>query len=218
MGKKIYIQSIGRALNILEYISNNGNKCRIQDISNDLDLNNSTVHSIVSTLEQHGYIQRDSQSPKYSLGISTLKLCLSYTKDIINNGKIHDILSKITDVFNETTYFTIRVSDYYFYVDSISPNRTIKAKKVIGEFEDINSISAIGKVYRNFDIKNDILYEFDIEEIEEGMNCIAFPLIKNNGLIGVVGVNGPSGRCTKEKFIEKYNKTLQIINLLNIDL
>jgi DNA-binding IclR family transcriptional regulator len=218
MGKKIYIQSIGRALNILEYISNNGNNCRIQDISNGLDLNNSTVHSIVSTLEQHGYIQRDSQSPKYSLGISTLKLSLSYTKDIINNGNIHNLLSNVTDIFNETTYFTIRVSDYYYYVDSISPNRTIKAKRVIGEFENINSISAIGKVYKNFDIKSDVMYEFDIEEVEEGMNCIAFPIMKNNALIGVIGVNGPSGRCTKEKLIENYNKTLDIINLSNVNL
>ncbi len=216
MPKKPYIQSIGRALNILEYISTHGNYCRIQDISNSLGLNNSTVHSLVSTLEQHGYIQRDSQSPRYSLGISILKLSLSYTHHFMDDEKIRKLLTQITDIFNETSYFTIRVDDHYFYLGSVSPNRTIKAKEVSGEFEPISSASGIAKVYRNFDINNEIMYEFDIEEIEKGMNCIAFPVIKNNTLMGVIGINGPSSRCTKEKLIKGYNKSLTILDSLEL--
>ncbi len=215
MTKKVYIQSVGRALKILEYISYNGNNCRIQDISTDLNLNNSTVHSLVSTLEQHGYIQRDSQIPRYSLGVSILKLSLSYSTAFISNEKIHQILTQITEIFNETTYFAIRAKDNYFYVDSISPNRNIKAKQVIGEFGDINSISAIAKVFKNFNLNNEIMYEFDIEEIEEGMNCIAFPVVKNGNLLGVIGVNGPSSRCAKEKLIKGYNESLKILNSIN---
>lgn len=216
MSEKAYIQSVGRALNILEYISNNDNKCRIQDISNGLGLNNSTVHSLVSTLEQHGYIQRDTKSPRYSLGLSILKLSMAYTKDFISSEKIHLILSKITEVFNETTYFAIRAKDQYYYLDSISPNRNIKANEQIGTFENIDALSAIGKVFKNFNIDNEIYYEFDLEEIEEGMNCIAFPLIKNNDIVGVIGVNGPSSRCTKERLIEGYRKSIEILNSIDL--
>ncbi|MGL5428514.1 MAG: hypothetical protein ACRDAS_11440 [Cetobacterium sp.] len=45
-------------------------------------------------------------------------------------------------------------------------------------------------------------FALDLEEIEIGMNCIAFPILKNNKLLGVIGVGGPSSRLNLEKMMK----------------
>lgn len=205
MSEKKSIQSVERALCILDFICENGNKCRIQDISTSLNLNKSTVHSLVSTLEKKGYLQQDCKSPKYSLGLSVLKLGIIYNKDFLDKEKIHHLLVKLTETLNETSYFAVRIGNEYCYLDSVSPDRNISTNVIIGKFESVFSNSAIAKVFKSYDEGNCTPYELDLEEIEKGLNCIAFPLMINNNLVGSIAISGPASRCNKAFLINTLN-------------
>lgn len=69
LGKNI--QSVQRAIDILECFNENRTQLALSEISTMLNLNKSTVHGIINTLYNNGYIQQD-EDRKYLLGPAIL--------------------------------------------------------------------------------------------------------------------------------------------------
>ncbi|RZK13157.1 MAG: MarR family transcriptional regulator, partial [Flavobacterium sp.] len=53
------IQSLKRTFDILEYIATNGNLVRVNDISQALGLQKTTVHNFLTSLKELGYVEQD---------------------------------------------------------------------------------------------------------------------------------------------------------------
>jgi len=62
------IQSIGRAIEILSLFSFSQPRWGISEIASNVGLQKGTVHNIVSTLVQGGFLQQDNETRKYCLG------------------------------------------------------------------------------------------------------------------------------------------------------
>ncbi len=60
--------AIDKLFDIVECIHANGGKAKINKISSDLDLYKSTVHRILSTLKERGYVYQDSNDLSYGIG------------------------------------------------------------------------------------------------------------------------------------------------------
>jgi DNA-binding IclR family transcriptional regulator len=68
-------QLLDRAISILSYLGECGTSgARGSQLAEACDLNISTVHRILSSLEQHGYIQRDPRSKNFRLGLALFAL------------------------------------------------------------------------------------------------------------------------------------------------
>lgn len=215
MDSKKHIQSIDRALDILEYLCENGNDCRLMDISIGLSLNKSTVYNIISTLESRRYIYQNPMNLRYSIGVSSIKLGLMNMSDFPSLSEIHDILTYLRDSTGESTVFAIHVNKKYFYFDYVAANRIVEGSYSVGTFEDVSLPSSLGKLFRGLSNGDKLPYVFDFEEIEKGLNCFAFPHYRNNILIGAIVISGPSSRCTKELFLKGYDLYLEYIKKLN---
>ncbi|MGL4670766.1 IclR family transcriptional regulator [Cetobacterium sp.] len=209
--EKKFIQSLGRGMDILEYLSINP-KAKLQDISNFLNLNKSTLHSLISTLEQLGYVEKGDKSPNYSLGVKVFQLGKVYEKDFLIKKMINPILKELSEFSSETTYLTLQIGKSYIYVDKYESLNNLKISPELGTEENIYSNSAIGKIYESFFCENCLQYSLDLEEVEVGMNCIAFPFLKNNRLLGVIGIGGPSSRLTLEKMMQCKDKYYEILS------
>lgn len=208
--EKKFIQSLGRGIDILEYLSFYS-EARLQDISDSLSLNKSTVHSLISTLEQLGYVERGEKNPTYSLGVKVFQLGKVYEKNFKIKSTFQPLLKEMSKFSNETTYLTLQVGKNYIYIDKYESENNLKLSPELGSEESIESNSAIGKIYKNL-LENKIPdYTLDLEEVEKGMNCIAFPILKNDNLIGVLGIGGPASRFTKEKMELCKNKYYELI-------
>ena len=68
------IQSVDRALSILEAIAETGREVALSDLANRLGLNVSTCHHIVSTLVARGYVVKGARRGSYCLGPQLLVL------------------------------------------------------------------------------------------------------------------------------------------------
>jgi len=68
------IQSLNRAINILELFSGSRTHISISEMSAALKLNISTVHGLVSTLIERGFLSQDPETRKYSLGLKIFEL------------------------------------------------------------------------------------------------------------------------------------------------
>ncbi len=68
------IQSVNRALTILESFTIQRPEIGVSDLARSLDLNKSTVFGLITTLEKRGYLEKNKQNDKYHLGIRVIEL------------------------------------------------------------------------------------------------------------------------------------------------
>lgn len=81
------IQVIHRALNIIEYVSKDGNKPKLMgQIAKDLELNTATCANIIKTLVDRGYLEKSELQKGYQLG--------PQLKEI--TGKLHPYIKLIS--------------------------------------------------------------------------------------------------------------------------
>lgn len=139
------IQSIDRAVMILNYIAKNNNDVRLIDISNDLNLNKSTLHGIISTLEAWEYISQNQVTNRYSLGSKVFHLGKVYEDNLsiksIANGYIQQLVLK----FNETVHLGILSNSKVLYIDKVECTHPLRMTSRVG-MEDPLHVTASGKV------------------------------------------------------------------------
>lgn len=70
------IQSLERALDILNIMYDNGGKIGVSDLSRIMGLHRSTVYRTLNTLYQKDFLQKDNKTSAYSLGPRVLTLGL----------------------------------------------------------------------------------------------------------------------------------------------
>jgi DNA-binding IclR family transcriptional regulator len=72
------IQSIERAAAILRLLSGRSRRLGVAELAGELGLPKGTVHGILRTLQQVGFVEQDSDSGKYQLGAALLHMGSSY--------------------------------------------------------------------------------------------------------------------------------------------
>lgn len=127
------VQSVERALSIIEEISKYENGLRITDISNELDLHISTTHRLLNTLIHMGYVHQDPETNKYEL---TLKL-FEIGNRKLTNMDILDVAKPYAEELmkdvNEVVHIVVRDGDEIVYIDKVEANNVISMSSNIGK-------------------------------------------------------------------------------------
>ncbi len=118
------IQSVQRAIDILNCFSENSTQLTLSDISVALNLNKSTVHGIVSTLKHSGYLWQ-SRSGKYLLGPSLLSKYIfaddSRKALIVHNAKSHmEFLVKKYNYSAKLYYLNEGTPNYIYHISPVN--------------------------------------------------------------------------------------------------
>ena len=126
------IQSVSRAIAIMEYLS----KCRkgekLTQISQDLGLNKSTTHSLITTLERMGYVEQDQETSKYSLGLKLFELGQVVHANMDLRNIAMPFLRELAQKFGETVHLAILSKDEVVYIDKVDTLRSIRIGSQIG--------------------------------------------------------------------------------------
>ena len=106
MSKKYWVPAIERVDSILYLIAHQPNKYRLIDISNELEINKSSLFSSLNTLEQLGWVKKENDGT-YSLGTRLGILGILYFSrfDLISTFSIEAI--KTVEKLNETIQLSI---------------------------------------------------------------------------------------------------------------
>lgn len=79
MKEKYWNPSLEKADNILKLIASNPNQYRLIDLANELDINKSSMFSLLKTLEKLGWVKKEIGN-SYSLGSTMASIGASYLK------------------------------------------------------------------------------------------------------------------------------------------
>lgn len=98
------IQSVQRAIDILECFDYHKKELSLSDISEKLGLNASTVHGILLTLQVNGYIEKLTEKSKYKLGTKLLEKGTMVLEGLDIRGIVHPYLELLTTKYKETSH------------------------------------------------------------------------------------------------------------------
>ncbi|WHY00778.1 IclR family transcriptional regulator [Neobacillus sp. DY30] len=172
------IQSVERALKILDLFDEHKSELKITEISEMMGLHKSTVHSLLKTLQVHSYIDQNPEDGKYRLG---LKLA-ERGNLVINNMDIRKTARKylldLSTKTGQTVHLGILDGREGVYIDKVEGEQSIIRYSRIGRRLPLHS-TAIGKVLLAYQPLNEteILlkdYEFQYQTTSTIMNEVIF--------------------------------------------
>lgn len=128
------VQSIDRALEILEVLTNEKNGCGVTDIANKTALHKSTVHRLLGTLMKHGYVEKEPKSDNYRLGMKILFLASAILDRMDIRRIAKPYLEKISHETKEVVHLAVLDEGETVYIDKVeSTNSSIRMYSQIGK-------------------------------------------------------------------------------------
>jgi len=148
------MKTLDKFFEIIELLENN-NSLGLQDISNMLNINKSTVHRFLKSMLAQNFVNKNEENGKYSLGLRFLNIATK-TIDSIDIRKIaHPYLIELEKLTGETVHLIVFDGKNMIYIDKIESNKPIRMYSKIGNIVPIYCTAA-GKVILAFQQKEKI--------------------------------------------------------------
>lgn len=133
MPDKYKVKSLAKAVDVLECFTAAEPELSLTDIVSKLNLPKATVYNILSTFEQKGYVKKDSQTKKYSLGLSMLYFGYVINSQLSYRKVFHDYISEIARQCSEICYIAIPHEQSIVYIDAAFPRGYGNIRSITGE-------------------------------------------------------------------------------------
>jgi DNA-binding IclR family transcriptional regulator len=141
---KYPIHSVENAFSLLEALADNGLELGIAELCKKISLPKGTVHRLLGTLKNLGYIEQNPQNRKYYLTVKIFKLGTVVT-DKIGLVQIIPYMKELSQQFNETVNLAILDRDEITYLYSVGSDNTLRLDLKIGSNQPAYC-AAVGKV------------------------------------------------------------------------
>jgi len=141
---KYPIHSVENTFSLLEVLADNGLELGIAELCRKTALPKGTVHRLLGTLKNLGYIEQNPQNRKYYLTVKIFKLGTAVT-DKIGLVQIIPYMKELSQQFNETINLAILDRDEIIYLYSVGSDNTLKLDLRIGSNQPAYC-AAVGKV------------------------------------------------------------------------
>ncbi|WP_336744449.1 IclR family transcriptional regulator [Aureimonas altamirensis] len=219
------IQSIERAVAILEIIAREGGATSLKQIAERTGFGKTTAHNILKTLDALGYVRRRAGDTRYHLGGRILNLARIAGDDSALRIRLLPALEAIARKTGETVYLAVPSGDETYYLDTIESGQTLRTTCRIGQRERLEG-SAIGLVFLAFmpglgkrvlatradALGPDILskietverlgFALDLEAYQPGLHCVAVPWREGGEVRAAIGLSGPSARLPRHQLTD----------------
>lgn len=226
------IQSIERATAILEVIARQGGSAQLAVISDITGLKKTTVHNILRTLSNLGYLHRRSGNSAYYLGARILNLARIAGDDDRLRASLRPALVRITELTGFASYLAVPSGDQALYLDVCGPGAD-DMNSPVDRREPLEG-TAVGLVFLAFmpaletrvrhrrDLSQDgvtdarllevrrLGFALDLEFFTPGRHCVSIPVREQGEVRAALAIAGPKGELTEARMRDAAWKMLRI--------
>ncbi len=208
------VQSIDRALTILEVLSNYNDGLGVTEISQEVGLHKSTVYRLLSTLIYKDYVVQDMETNKYKITLKLFELGSRKVEGMDLLTASQTFTRQLMEVVNEVVHLVVRDGNEIVYIDKVEANNTIRMASTIGKRGPMYS-TATGKailanmpVDQCMDILNNSNIEVRTENTITDINTLKNQLIeiKNIGYAIDDEENEPGVRCVGAPIFNRHGE------------
>lgn len=215
------VQSLERALDILEVLGRSDGELGVSEIGEEVGLANGTVHRLLATLTHRGYARQNPRGRKYTLGVKTLMLASSAHERLGPFSR--PFLRELMEASGESSNLATLDKTSVIYLEQVPSPRMVRmftepgnrvtphssgTGKVLLAYQTEHAVDSILRrtelprftKYTTTDpgrLKEELArireqgYALDSEEMEEGVRCLAAPVFGPDG--GIVAAISISG-------------------------
>jgi IclR family transcriptional regulator, KDG regulon repressor len=119
------VQSVWRALDVLEVFPKHGPELGLTKIASLLQLNKATTYRLLATLEARGYVERALESRKYRLGVRAFELGFYFQSQLEVRKLALPSLSSMVDQTGEAAFLCMRESDEAVCIERVEAERQV---------------------------------------------------------------------------------------------
>lgn len=142
---KYPVQTLEKALEIIEVMHKEGAGLGISELDNRLGLGKSTIHRILDTLMAYNYIEKDSGNAKYRLSWKFFEIGNNIPQQRNLSNLNMSVLQELCDKYGETVNLGVRADNSVVIISRINPKATLVANVPVGTREPLHA-TAMGKV------------------------------------------------------------------------
>ncbi len=139
------VQSIARALRLLDTLADSRGEIGIVGLSQRVALHTSTVHRLLATLAAQGYVRQNPDTGRYTLGPKAIRLAEAYLGQLDLRRAAHPFLDRLTHETGETANLVIRDGRAALYLDKVESPQSLRIFSHIGRRAPLHC-TAVGKV------------------------------------------------------------------------
>jgi IclR family acetate operon transcriptional repressor len=217
------VQSVDRALALLEVLAAASTALGVGEVADLTDLPQGTVHRLLQTLQQRGYVRRDA-GRKYSLGTAAIRMADAAQRALARSSRPH--LAELVSLSGETANLAMLEGDDVVYVAQVPSPHTLRMFAEVGRHVPPHS-TAVGKVLLAALPREQALavlrrtglaprtdatitdlgafvdelhrvaeqgWAGDEEEQEYGVRCVAVPVGGPGQVVAALSLSGPADR------------------------
>lgn len=138
------VQTLDRALKIIELLALHGEGFGVTEIGQRVGLHKSTVHRLLSHLVSQGYIEKDEARPVYTLGLKFIELASLRLNQVELKTEASPYLRKVAAALGQPVHLAILDDLEAVYIEKIEPQAHLRMYSQIGKRIPLHC-SALGK-------------------------------------------------------------------------
>jgi DNA-binding IclR family transcriptional regulator len=219
-----YVQSVERALTILEIIARSG-EAGVTAIAAEIGVHKSTAFRLVATLEQGGLVEQAEDRGKYRLGMGILRLAGATTARLDVVQEARPICRRLAADTGETVNIAVLAEGAALYLDQVAGTSSLQAHNWVGQHIPLHAtsngkvllsglpedevvrtvgtltaftpgtITSIKELRRQVEAARVDGYATAVDELEVGLTAVAAPIHNAHGdVIAALSVSGPTFR------------------------
>lgn len=169
------VQSLDRAFDILELISNERRGLALSEISSNVSLPRSTTYRLLASLQGRGYIEKDPVSNLYRLGLAFIELSSSLLHNLELKTEAESCLRRLSQQLDTTVFLAVRQGREVVYYDKVEKYSDIRRYRIVGQRRPLYCTS-LGKA---------LLSGLDSQDIKELMSDVEFKCFTANTISSV---------------------------------
>ncbi|WP_250573776.1 IclR family transcriptional regulator [Nonomuraea sediminis] len=217
------VQSVDRALDVLEALAEHGGEAGLSEIAARTGLPYGTIHRLLRTLLTRGYVRQESDR-RYALGGGLVRL--GGIAERMVGVWAQPYLARMVELSGETANLAVLEGDFIVYVAQVPSPRRLRMFAEVGR-RVLPHSTAVGKVLladrpgaevlalfertgmprrtaNTITSAQDMLaeldrvrvrgYALDLGEEELGVHCLAVPVHDGDRVVAAMSVSGPAER------------------------
>lgn len=134
-GGSATIATVERAADVLLLFTETpGPDLGVTEIADALGLSKAAVHRVLASLRSRDLVALDERTRRYSLGVASMRLGLTYLDRIDVRGAARPYLEELSARTDETATLSVRLGERSrIYVDQVTPDREVIMAVTLGE-------------------------------------------------------------------------------------
>jgi IclR family transcriptional regulator, KDG regulon repressor len=143
------VESVDRALQILDSIADQGGPIGVTAISNKVGLHPTTVFRLLDTLVRRGHLQRSPSNGHVALGLKCVELGACFLKGLELRHVALPFLRGLDKRTGEAVHLTICDGEAAVYIEKLESPKTLSVQSRVGYCVPLYC-TAVGKIFLAF--------------------------------------------------------------------